>query len=259
MAEEVKQVEEVAKTELTEIEQRATSDGWVPKDEWDGDPEQWRPAKEFVDRGELFKKIEDQNRSLKEVKRALQEFSTHHAKVRDVEFQRALNFLRTQKKDALETGDADKLIDIDDKIDAVKNAQKISAHTPVVNVPDIAESNPIFENWANRNSWYNNNKAMRAYADRIGNELGASGDISPSDLLSKVEQEVKKEFAHKFQNPNRDKASAVEGSTNKGTSRKDNFELSDTERQVAERWIRTIPGFTMEKYKSELKAIKDRS
>jgi hypothetical protein len=44
---------------------------------------------------------------------------------------------------------------------------------------------------------------MRAYADRIGNELGSRGNISPTDLLTQVEQEVKKEFAHKFDNPNR--------------------------------------------------------
>jgi hypothetical protein len=70
MAEEAQSSTRSKKTEvqnpvLTEIEQRASSRGWVPKDEWDGDPEEWRPAKEFIDRGELFKKIEDKIEQLK--------------------------------------------------------------------------------------------------------------------------------------------------------------------------------------------------
>jgi hypothetical protein len=263
MAEEAKVVPEVvtqtqeAKPVLTEIEQRASSQGWVPQDEWDGDPDQWRPAKEFIDRGELFKKIEDQNRTIKEFKRTLEEFGQHHAKVRDVEFQRALNMLRAQKKDALELGEAGKVVDIDERIDAVKNAQYAARVTPVVNLPDIPEDNPVFNNWVDRNGWYHNNKAMRAYADRIGNELGSRGNISATDLLTQVEQEVKKEFAHKFENPNRQRASSVEGSTNRGSSgRGDKIELTADERRVAERFIKTIPGYTMEKYKEELKKVR---
>jgi hypothetical protein len=249
--------ESVEKPALTEIEQRAHAEGWVPKDEWDGDPDQWRPAKEFLDRGELFKKIEDQNRSLKEMRRTLEEFGKHHAKVREVEFKRALEILKGQKKEALTEGDVDKVVDIDEKIDAVKDAQRASAQQ-TVRLPDVPEGNPIFDSWVERNSWYKNSSAMRAYADRLGNELGAHGGISPTDLLAKVEQEVKKEFAHKFQNPNREKPGAVEGSSGKGTSSGKSYQLTEEERRIGERWVRTIPGFTMEKYTAELKKVKER-
>jgi hypothetical protein len=241
--------------QFTDIEKRASAEGWVPKDEWDGDPEQWRPAKEFVDRGELFKKIEDQNRTIKDIRKALEDFGKHHAQVRDVEFKRALETLKAQKKDAIELGEADKIIDIDEKMDAVKDAQRQAASRPVVNIPDVPQENPVFLAWVNRNNWYRNNAAMRAYADRLGNEIGSRENLSPTDLLSRVEAEIKKEFAHKFENPNRNKASGVEGSTNKGTTRKnDDIELSDDERKIAERFVRTIPGFTMEQYKKDLKA-----
>lgn len=264
MAEELKQevkqeekkVDAVQAPALTEIEQRAQEGGWVPKDEWDGDPEQWRPAKEFLDRGELFKKIEDQNRTIKEIRRTLEEFGKHHSKVAQVEYQRALTALKAQKKDALTEGEYDKVIDIDERIDAVKDAQKQAAQQQV-RISDVPESNPLFDNWVDRNSWYKSNSAMRAYADRLGNEIGARGGISPTDLLARIEQEVKKEFAHKFNNPNRDKPGAVEGSSNRGTSGKSGkYELTDEERRVGERWVRTIPGFTMEKYVTELKKVK---
>ena len=35
-------------------EGQAREMGWRPKDEWEGEPEKWRDAKEFVERGELY-------------------------------------------------------------------------------------------------------------------------------------------------------------------------------------------------------------
>jgi len=87
---------------LTAAEEKAMEQGWVPQDQWEGDPEQWRPAKEFLDRGELFKKIEDQNRTIKEFKRALDDLKGHHSKTREVEYARALEALKMQKQSAIE-------------------------------------------------------------------------------------------------------------------------------------------------------------
>ena len=110
--------------QLTAAEQKAMEQGWVPQDQWEGDPEQWRPAKEFLDRGELFKKIEDQNRTIKEFKRALDDLKQHHSKTRETEYARALQALKAQKKTALEEGDADTVIKLDDQIDLVKEEQQ---------------------------------------------------------------------------------------------------------------------------------------
>jgi hypothetical protein len=259
MAEVEKDVVEQQKQEaqapvLTEIEQRASSQGWRPKDEWEGDPDEWVSAREFVRAGELFKKIDDQNRTIKDFKRTLDDFAKHHSRVQKVEYDRALNDLKAQKKAALNEGDADAVIDVDEKIALVRDAQKEA--TQPVRVPDApAELSPVFVAWSNRNTWYNNNKAMRAYADRLGNELGTQG-MSATDLLNNIEQEVKKEFPERFRNPNRDKPGSVEGSTNKGGGKGDSFQLTEDERRVMQRFIKTVPGMTEEKYKSDLKKIK---
>lgn len=263
MADELNQEEKKQEPEqkepvqLTAIEQRAQDQGWVPKDQWDGDPEEWRPAKEFLDRGELFKKIEDQSRTIKEIRRTLEDFSKHHQKVKEVEFKRALESLKAQKKEALVEGDADAVVDIDEKIDAVREAQREASQAPAQQTPQAdPQNNIVFQNWVSKNGWYNSNPAMRAYADRLGNQLGAQGGMSVTDLLGQVEQEVKKEFAHKFNNPNRDKPGAVEGSTNKGSKKNDSFQLTDDERRVMQRFVRTVPGMTEEKYIADLRKIK---
>jgi hypothetical protein len=78
------------------------ADGWVPKDEWDGDPEQWRPAKEFVDRGELFKKIEIKIRTiLKSLNELLRTLANIMLKSAKWNIKRALTDLKAQKKDAI--------------------------------------------------------------------------------------------------------------------------------------------------------------
>ena len=259
MAEENKQVEQntpaTEAKELSPVELRAQEQGWVPQEEWDGDPDQWRPAKEFLDRGELFKKIDDQSRTIKEFRKALADLQKHNAKIAEVEYKRAYDALKQQKKEALLEGDADAVIDIDEKMDMVRDAQKQATAAPELPADAAEQIHPVFNAWQEKNGWYNTNRAMRAFADRVGAEAAARG-ASVTDVLSIVEREVKKEFAEKFVNPNRAKAPGVEGSSNKGGSKKDTFELTADERRVAERFVRTVPGMTMEKYVEDLKKIK---
>jgi hypothetical protein len=242
--------------EVSPVELRAREQGWVPKEEWDGDPEAWRPAKEFVDRGELFKKIDTQSRELKQMKQALQELYQHNSKIAEVEYKRALADLKAQKKVALEEGDADAVVDIDERIDLVRDAQRnaeTAAKVPVVDT--TAELNPVFVQWRDRNNWYDNNRAMRVFADDVGRQAAARG-LPPQEVLAAVEREVRKEFPDKFTNPNRAKATAVEGSTNKGGEKRESFELSPLEQRALRRFEETIPGFNREKYIAELKKVR---
>lgn len=238
--------------QLTAAEQQAMEQGWVPQDEWEGDPEQWRPAKEFLDRGELFKKIEDQNRTIKEFKRALDDLKGHHAKTRETEYARAIHALKAQKIAALEEGDAAAVVKLDDQIDLVKDEQSKLKQAAIEQPQE--QLNPEFTNWVDKNKWYETSQPMRAYADALGRDLAYKG-MSPSEVLKEVERQVRDEFPQKFRNANRDKPGAVEGSTNKGAKGGNDISLSDDERRVMQRFVRT--GVMTEKeYMAELKRIK---
>jgi hypothetical protein len=242
--------------EPSPVEQRAMEQGWVPQDQWEGSPDDWRPAKEFVDRGELLSKISEQKRELKSIRSAMEEFGKHHSRVRQVEYERALASLKAQKKEALNDGNADAVIEIDDQIDAVKEeARKSQQPVPQVNT----EPDPIYTTWVNKNSWYNSERAMKAFADEVARETFASGERDRAVILASVEKAVKKEFPHKFTNPNREKAGPVEGSTNKTTVRKESIEssMNDAEKAIMNKLVRTGT-ITKEKYLEEFKAIKSR-
>jgi hypothetical protein len=243
---------------LTPVQQEALEQGWVPKDEFDGDPERFVDAAEFLRRGELFRKIESQSKETKHLKAALAEMARHNAKIREQEYARAVADLKAQKKAALSEGDADKVVEIDDQLDLVKDQQRQATQQAVQQaIPQ--EVHPELQNWISNNSWYETNKGMRGWADARGAELAEEGK-SPREVLKALEKEVKDRFKEKFTNPNRERAGAVEGVRGRPVSTKadDSYELSDTERTIMETLIKQKV-LTKEEYIKQLKAVKERN
>ena len=65
---------------------------------------------------------------------------------------------------------------------------------------------------------------------------------------------MKEEFSHKFQNPNRAKPAAVESGSAKGSGqKKDNFQLTDEETRVMNRFVKAGV-MTKDEYIAEIKA-----
>src|SRR6202012_4093482 len=218
MAEDIKQNEGIAvpgEVTISKVQEEALAQGWVPKEEFDGDLYRWVDAGEFVRRGELVRKIESQSKELKDVKRALNELAKHNSKVREVEYARDVEALKAQKKTALSEGDADRVVEIDDQLDLVKDQQKQLSQQKLQEVQHEI-INPELTAWIDKNGWYETDKKMRAYADTLGVQLAQEG-MSPTQVLKEVEKEIKDRFKEKFRNPNRDKPGAVEGATARST------------------------------------------
>ena len=240
--------------ELTPVELQAQDAGWVPKDEYKGEEHKWVDAGEFLRRGELFKKIEDQSKQLKDVRSALTEMKKLHGQVREVEYKRALDALRQQKKAALEDGDADAVIAADERIDLVKEQQKQLQAQPADVQENSGAEHPEFVAWTEQNSWYKSSAPMKAFADALGQDLARAGN-SPSEVLRKVAAEVRKEFPNRFTNPNREKAGSVEAGSRSGTSSA-KFTLSDDERRVMNTFIRQGVFKNEKEYVDELKKVR---
>lgn len=244
--------QEITQPELTPVQQEALDAGWVPKEEFNGDTEKWVDAAEFLRRGELFKKIESQSRELKDVKRALTEMKKLHSEVREVEYKRALDALKAQKKAALEEGDADAVLAAEERIDLVKDQQR-QLQQEQEEVPTSGEEHPEFVDWKSRNSWYSSNKAMKAFADTLGADLAAEG-LTPQQVLKRVEQEVRKEFPQRFENQRQSKPSGVESPTSRGKSSSE-YQLSPEEKRIMHTFVRTGV-MTEAQYIAELKKVR---
>jgi hypothetical protein len=242
--------------EYTAMEIKAIEQGWIPKEDFDGEADSFIDAPEFVRRGELFGKIEKQSKELKAVRQALDAFRQHHSKVKEMEYERALKTLKEAKRDATINGEHERALALDDKIDEVR-AEK-DAITQEVRRTEVQEPQgytPEFQRWVNSNSWYEDNRVMRKAADALGIELHQEG-YSPPEVLQMVEKEIKKEFAHKFVNPATKRPNAVEPSTRQPASR-DTTSMTAEESEIMRKIVAT-GAMTEAEYRKEIKALKGR-
>lgn len=246
--------------EPTAVELEAREQGWIPKEEYDGDEHRWIPADEFVRRKPLFDKIEKQRRELDKLKESVGILADHNTKIKEHEYNRALATLRAQKKDAFLEGDADKIVTIDEQIDQVKDQQKQFTTQQAQAVKQEATAiHPEFEDWTNKNSWYVNNRPMKAFADEIGKELAAKGGRTPLQILQEVEKQVKAEFPTKFVNQNRQKPGAVEGAGKGNGRNSDTYTPSDMERRVAKKLVEAGAFKTEAEYYKDLQKLNGKS
>jgi len=260
----VDNVEDISQTsnepQYSEIELQAIEEGWVPEDKYNGEPERFKSAKEFLRDGQFFKKIELQNKELKELRKTITDFKEHHehtlAAEKKLQFENALTYLKQQKKEALREGDADAVIDFDDKIELLREEkQKLEREIVKEQKADekATELHPELAAWIDKNPWYKANAGMRDFADALGVKLGQQG-MTPEKVLKEVEKAVKDEFPHRFRNANRDKPSAVEGTQQRTTT---SVKLTAQETDVMKRFIRAGVFKTEAEYIAEIKKQRD--
>jgi hypothetical protein len=254
----VKNQEPDTEVQVDPIEQRALEMGWRPKTEYEGEEEDFIDAKEFVRRKPLFDKIDSVGKELRETRKALKALQEHHQKVKETEYQAALKELRAEKKQALEEGDADKLIEIDEQIAEAKLQQSQAAQEQR---REAQQPHPNFVSWVQKNPWYQQNAELRTIADQIGTSYAAANlDKGPDEVLQYVTGRVKKLYPDLFKNPNKERPSAVEGRSSSTSDQKrgdgiSDYALTDEERKVMNTFIRSGV-MTKEQYIQDLKRVK---
>lgn len=245
---------ELSKTELTAVEQ-----GWVPKEDFQGEEHKWVDAGEFLRRGELFGKIDAQNRELKETRKTLAALQEHYLKVQETEYKRAIADLKKQKKEALIENDVEAVLDVDEKLDELREEQLQQAANSARQhqAQQASQPHPEFVAWTQKNGWYDTNKPMRAFADALGADLQGQGK-NPSEVLRIVAEEIRKEFPTKFYNPKRDEPSGVEGAGTQKSGKTDKVVLTDFEATIMKKLVGQGV-LTKEKYMADIAAQRERS
>lgn len=208
---------------LSQAEITAMEQGWKPLSEWEGEEDDWVTAPEFNRRGELMDRIKAQSKTLsrtqhkvEELGQALRTVMNNREKELQQERDRVLRELRNEKVDALRVGDAEAIVEIDDRI----NELRASALTQEVSAPPQRRQAPreVVE-WTQNTEWYRNNSAMRGAADAVAFEYAKANPDSiqdPMQILQHVEREIKKAFPSHFTR----KAPAGPGDTNSTVSPK---------------------------------------
>jgi hypothetical protein len=212
---------------LAAAEAEAVRKGWKPKDAYEGDPDKWVDAKTFLDRGDKFNKnlqrevaaLKAKLESFEGTKQAFVKFHEETVAAKDKELAAALKQLRVQRSEAQAEGDHEAAVEIEDRIEVItKERQGLKDAAPV---PAAApQVDPVLEAWiGDGNDWFAKDAKLRNYAITLADELRADGEtLQGRQFLDKVAELMRAEFPSKFDNPNRQRPGAVEGSSRSAVS-----------------------------------------
>jgi hypothetical protein len=247
----------------SKYEADARTMGWRPESEFSGDPEDFVSAKEFVQRKAFFDKISDVKKENKELRESIAKFAEHHKNIETYTRKQILAELKSQKKEALATGDEDRLVEVDDAIVQFHLKEKeFEAEEKVKEAQAKAKNNgdaPEFVEWKSRNKWYTTDPELTEDANDLGSVYhNRNPDKSPMDVLAHVEKQIRKLHPEKFANANREKATTVEtgGKGDQGSRHsKDVYKLSDDEKKIGQKWVKQGLYKDLNEYATELKKL----
>lgn len=251
--------------------EKAAADGWKPEDQYTGEPGTWVDYREFNVRGELMGRIQEQSgiihnqkQQVEEVKAALSDLKAMQDKIAENEYKKIMKQLRNAKASAIEDGNGEAVAQIDEEIDTLKESR---AEAKAEDKPAAPSSNPQaqvtpeVQAWlaAPQNQWYNSNPVMRHTANGLAADIATQHpEYTPMQVLSKMEQAMRKEMPHKFKS-----GSPVDGGDgnirpNSGSTGKRTIkDLSQEEQDACKRFIKLKVFKDEAEYIEQLDAVGD--
>jgi hypothetical protein len=218
-----------APTVETNFDQEAGRKGWVPKHLYKGDPKKWVDSKTFIERGERFNK--NLQRELADVKKQLENFQGTAKKFqkfheetiarKDAEIADAIKALRIQRAEALRDGDSELSVDLEDKIDHLKEQQKdlkaVEKETAAAAEAPAAGRDIVLEEWIeDGNAWFRDEPKMREYAVSLGTQMRDAGvPVNGREFLDRVTEQMQRDFPRYFR---KQTATARQSSVDSGDS-----------------------------------------
>lgn len=189
-------------TPVDPIEAIAREGGWSPIENWRGDKEQWKDAETFIRegikiQGKQHDKIDRLQESIKGVEQTMR-------KMAETEAQRTRKALEAQKarlaakrQEAFDRSDAEGFESVESELKETDAA--LSELDTQANAAEEFE-----RTFKERNKWYQEDKAMTAFALQSAASLRAAFDDMPEkEFMTELERIVKAQFPNEFENPNR--------------------------------------------------------
>jgi hypothetical protein len=210
---------------------QARSLGWVPQEEFRGDPEKWVDAETFVERGKQImpilrannKRLQDQLASqaaeLQSVKslltasaEAIDELKRFHSEDAKAKMAAVKQQVLEQLRSAKEAGNVDDEVRLTDQLTDIKAAQKAEPPPAKKVEPPADQPDPAFIAWQQQpeNSWFGRDMRKTSLALGIAQEL--RNDPANANLVGQAFFKRVADEAEETLNPSGRKSSKVEGS-----------------------------------------------
>jgi hypothetical protein len=262
-----------------DIEARARRAGWMPKDEFRGDPARWTSAEEYLRIVEerlpvllernrkLDRRVEELDRNLREVLQVATDMRQSATRNEQRAYERARAELLESQRAAVASADTATYERTSAQLEVLEKEKPVAPTPPAAPKVEVPAEVQAF---VSRSPWFQRNESARALAvaehERL---LRVSPDMAMSANLAQVEERVRRAFPEEFPAPvaaqqqepsnRRDQPAAV-GYGNGAPSARSNgapkriadLPISPAEkaeaRRALERWQRQMKDFTEEEY-----------
>ena len=195
---------------VAEMETEARDQGWLPQDEYKGNPEQWRDATEFVEFGrkmnpilrknneELKKELAEQRAMMEGYKGSVDALIALKAKESKAQYDAQLNFVKSQMREARNQGDHAVADQLEDELENMQQ-QPPEQIVPAQQEPAHAFSKDDLAGWAKENQWFATDPQLQKLADSFAIKMWSENkQVTGRAFLDAVTAEVKDIVPHKF-------------------------------------------------------------
>ena len=211
------------------VETEARAMGWLPQDEYKGDPEKWRPADEFVSRGKQILPLVQENlkRATSKITKLESDFKQQldaQRRVTQVALQRQREQIiadfEARKRQAIEVGDVESYDHLNNaqwqevgRFDQAVRDQHQQEQRRTQRPPEFDEA---MSGFSARNPWYGKDPVLTNLANLWNKQNGdANPNLTFEANLKATEEFIAQKFPEAF--PTRQqRPSPVEGSGSRG-------------------------------------------
>lgn len=196
--------------EVDEIELQAREQGWLPKEEFKGDPELWRPAKHYVEMGEMMKTIKDQKQQIRGMKKNHNEQIERLNLFNKAQLEQRIKDIQKEMKIAVEDGDTQRVNELSDE-----RAQAETAKNSLSNSSESTDAE-LKEEWEMNNYWiFDPNDPRVGVANNAFNAATRKG-MTMEDALEFVDGIIQEKFPEGGKRGNKNRLNDAEFASGKG-------------------------------------------
>lgn len=146
---------EQEEAQLSPVEQKAYDQGWRPEDDFNGDPDNWKTAKEFIRDGEWLAQIKSLKQDQERQKQEFDERLANSNKLHEARKAQELAALKKQQREAVSMADQDAYDDAQTQIDELEKQ-------PQPDAPESQSKDPVIAAWEDKNPWIMDSSSEKA-------------------------------------------------------------------------------------------------
>ena len=220
-------IQEEVSHETPSVEALASDMGWVPKDDYRGDPDRWVSADVFIKNTLGIQKT--YQRKVESLEGKLDQLVSQqsHTMMQALKEQKAR--LQKEFEEAVEAGDK---AAAKRATEGLNDLERQAPDTEQQRM--IAQWKPHADAFAQRNSGALQDKLAQIEATKMITSMAEAG-VSPEETYERVEIELRKKYPEHYQNQNRTRPAKVEGESRPASSDKSKWSALVKEYPEAEK------------------------